>query len=735
LAPDEEKFMSDKLQAEEEKGIHLQIIDDYKEDTKTLQRHSELILRQSEERYRRITNAVTDYVYTVRLDRGQPVETVHKDTSIAVTGYSPQEFAADQNLWINMVYPEDWDAVRKQISQCISGEAIQPLEHRIICKDGTTKWVKSTLVRYIDNQGNLVSYDGLLQDITERKQAEVKLSESEQKFRSLVETSSDWIWQVDTNGIYTYSSPKAEEVLGYKSEEVIGKKFSYFAEEKEEVNGFFRQILQSQKPFERFEKKCLHKDRYTVILESSGIPIYNPSGTLAGFHGIDRDITKWKKTDEKLRTAKKDAVQAQKKLEDVNRQLEASVENAILLAQEATVADLAKSQFLANMSHEIRTPMNAIIGFSQVLAGEDLKDEQRHYVDIIRESAENLLQLINDILDFSKIEAGRIDIEIVDCSLEHLSAVIESLMRPPAIEKGLEFRILCRGKLPAQIRTDPVRLRQCLINLINNAIKFTETGHVYVNVCLEEFEGKFYIRFDVEDTGIGIPTEKQELIFEKFMQIDADSTRKYKGTGLGLAITKQLAELLGGELSLTSKPGEGSVFSLVVPANIDVKTQPVMDADGFTSKLEQEPDIPEEDKFSGQVLVAEDSPTNQMLVNLLLERLGLEVTLVEDGKGAVERALAQSFDLILMDIQMPNMNGYDATKTLRKNGLTTPIVALTAHVMKGDKEKCISAGCDDYLSKPLKRKKLVQIIRKYLPLRREALDKKIGAAKVEITNQ
>jgi len=701
---------------------------------KTVQEHSEQILRQSEERYRRITNAVTDYVYTVRFDRGRPIETVHKDTCIVVTGYSQEEFANDPHLWINMVYPEDRDAVRKQVLRCISGEDVRPLEHRIICKDGTTKWVKSTLVRHLDNQGNLVSYDGLLQDITERKLAEEKLSESEQKFRSLIETTSDWIWQLDANGIYTYSSPKTEDLLGYKPEEVIGKRFSDFvtAEEKEEVNRFFKQIRHSQKPFERFEKKCLHKDGRLVILESSGIPVYNSSGMLTGYQGIDHNITEWKKAEQELKTAKENAEQAQKGLEDLNRQLEASVERANLLAQQATVADLAKSQFLANMSHEIRTPMNAIIGFSQVLAEENLTDEQKHFIDIIRESAENLLQLINDILDFSKIEAGRLDIEIIDCSLEHLFSVVESLMRPPAIEKGLEFEVFYHGKLPAQIRTDSVRLRQCLINLINNAIKFTETGHVHINICMEQFEAKPYIRFDIEDTGIGIPAEKQKLIFEKFMQIDSDSTRKYEGTGLGLAITKQLAELLGGNLSLVSEVGKGSVFSLVIPANVDIKSQPIIDANSFINNLNQETDIPEEDKLTGRILVAEDSPTNQMFVNLLLERMGLEVTLAEDGKEAVDKALSQTFDLILMDIQMPNMNGYDATKTLRSNGIITPIVALTAHAMKGDREKCISAGCDDYLAKPIKCKKLAQIIRKYLPSKSVALTESIDPVKAEV---
>jgi len=435
--------------------------------------------------------------------------------------------------------------------------------------------------------------------------------------------------------------------------------------------------------------------------------------------------------------AKERAEKAQAELEHLNIQLEDSIKRANLMAKKAVVADLAKSQFLANMSHEIRTPMNAIIGFSEVLAEENLTDEQKHHVGIIQESAENLLQLINDILDFSKIEAGKLNIENVDCSPEQMFAILESLIRPQAKEKGLEFEILQHSPLPAKIRTDPIRLRQCLLNLINNAIKFTEKGHVYVNVSMQELEkngtAKPYIRFDVEDTGIGVPADKQEVIFETFVQADGDTTRKYGGAGLGLAITKKLTRLLGGEVSLTSEPGKGSVFSLLIPAGVDIKSQPLLNQYDSASELIRRTDTAKL-KLSGQVLVAEDSRTNQVLINLLLERLGLQVTIAEDGKETVEKALAQPFDLILMDIQMPNMNGYDATKILRKKGLTTPIVALTAHAMKGDDEKCIAAGCNDYLSKPINQKKLVKTLSKYLAAADEqSLGERIDSVKEQVS--
>jgi signal transduction histidine kinase/ActR/RegA family two-component response regulator len=396
------------------------------------------------------------------------------------------------------------------------------------------------------------------------------------------------------------------------------------------------------------------------------------------------------------------------------------------LAKDAMAANEAKSEFLANMSHEIRTPMNAIIGFSEILAEEQLTKEQRHHVQIICDSGQHLLELINDILDFSKIEAGKLDIDIVECSLGQLLAGVESLMRPAARKKNLAFEVLQCSELPAQIRTDPVRLRQCLVNLTNNAIKFTEEGHVYLNVSVE-YRGDEglcgpYIRFDVEDTGIGIPVQKQKEVFEEFMQVDGSHARKFGGTGLGLAISRQLAGLLGGELTLSSEAEAGSVFTLVVPAGVDVESGPFLDKYAFLVQLDREPagiTGAEAATFSGRVLVAEDSGANQKLAECLLKAMGLEVTIVEDGQQAVNEALSGQYDLILMDIQMPVMNGYEATRALREKSVTTPIVALTAFAMKGDRQKCIAAGCDDYIAKPIEQKRLLDTIREYLPAAKE----------------
>jgi len=397
-----------------------------------------------------------------------------------------------------------------------------------------------------------------------------------------------------------------------------------------------------------------------------------------------------------------------------NRELQNSVERANLMAREAQAASESKSQFLANMSHEIRTPMNGIIGFADVLADENMAEEHKEYVTVIRNCGRELLVLINDILDFSKIEANKLSTEITSCSLAKLLNSVESLMRPKAVEKGLELRVIESPGLPAEISTDPVRLRQCLVNLAGNAIKFTEQGHVHVNVSMHEENRQSYIHFDVEDTGIGIPKDKQGEVFEVFTQADGSHTRKYGGSGLGLSITKRLAQILGGRLTLTSIEGEGSTFSLVVPAGVDAGNAGFLDRHNLADELRADQDKSSEVVFSGRVLVAEDSSTNQRLIELLLKRMGLEVAIVEDGNEAVQKAQSMDFDLIFMDMQMPNLNGYEATKILRSKGIAAPIVALTANAMKGDDKKCLAVGCDDYISKPLDQARLIEVIGKYL---------------------
>jgi signal transduction histidine kinase/CheY-like chemotaxis protein len=389
-------------------------------------------------------------------------------------------------------------------------------------------------------------------------------------------------------------------------------------------------------------------------------------------------------------------------------------EESMLIAKiEAENAVKVKSEFLANMSHEIRTPMNSIIGFSDILAEDDMTSQQHQYVSTIRKAGSNLLNLINDILDFSKVEAGKFDIIKSKFQLIKTVNYIEAVLRPAAIKKNIDFQIIQCDKLPEFILTDQNRLIQCLTNLVNNAIKFTEEGHVYVNMSCKKMDNNDYICFDVEDTGIGIADDQLETVFESFIQADGSTSRKYGGTGLGLTITKQMAGLMGGSVTVKSKIGKGTTFSLLIPIGIDLSEAGEMDKYEFVNEISNKT-TSNCNKYSGKVLVAEDNPSNQMLIKLLLKKAGIDAVVVENGQQVIEAALKDEFDLILMDIQMPVINGFEAVKKLREDGSNMTIVALTANSMEGDEQKCIDSGFDGYLSKPINKDKLISVLDMYL---------------------
>jgi CheY-like chemotaxis protein len=384
-----------------------------------------------------------------------------------------------------------------------------------------------------------------------------------------------------------------------------------------------------------------------------------------------------------------------------------------------------KAQFLANMSHEIRAPMTAILGFADLLYCEgDISKAPRHRIEsieTIKRNGEYLLELINDILDLSKVEAGKLEAERIRCSALEVVADATSMMRVNAKSKGVPLQVEYVGPIPETIHTDPTRLRQILINMLSNAIKFTESGTIRVAVQLvgrDHDEPELQIK--VTDTGIGMTKEQIANVFKPFCQAETYTARKYGGTGLGLTISKQLAGLLGGDLRVTSEPGKGSTFSATVGTGSleGVKLQhDITEAEIEAQRITRESSLVQE-SLSSRVLLAEDGPDNQRLISRVLKKAGAEVTVADNGQIAVDLALnakakGEPYDVILMDMQMPVLNGYEATQKLRNEEYSGPVIALTAHAMSTARQECLDAGCDDYATKPIDRRKLIELVRRY----------------------
>jgi len=381
----------------------------------------------------------------------------------------------------------------------------------------------------------------------------------------------------------------------------------------------------------------------------------------------------------------------------------------------AEEASRAKTAFLANMSHEIRTPMTAILGYSDLmLSPVQTMSDRINCLQVVRRNARHLMDLINDILDISKIEAEKMTVEKIPCDVARLAVDVASMLRVRATAKQLELRVEFIGDVPEVVRTDPLRLKQVLMNLTGNAIKFTERGEIKISVAVARNGNSSRVTLEVSDTGIGMTQEQISRLFQPFVQADVSMTRKYGGSGLGLVISKRLATLMGGDLSVKSEPAKGSKFTLVVDGG------PLSDVPmrhGLTESMLavfSQPTSTEDILLHGRILLAEDGIDNQHLLTMHLTMAGAEVVVVPNGREAIDKVTSQKFDLVLMDMQMPELDGYEATSQLRRLGYKLPIIALTAHAMSGDRAKCLDAGCTDYLTKPIEKEVLLRSIDGYL---------------------
>jgi PAS domain S-box-containing protein len=564
-----------------------------------------------------------------------------------------------------------------------------------------------------------------VRDVRERRAAEMALREQQSILRNVIAHIPCAVFWKDRDSVYLGCNEQSAHDLGFETPEQVVGRTDYETTVSPEEAAFYiqcdRRVMETGQPFLNIEETQRRPDGQRIDLLTSKVPLRDADGRVTGTLGIYTDITQRKRVERELQQAK----------------------------EAAEAANRAKSEFLANMSHEIRTPMNGVLGMTELVLDTNLTSEQREYITSVQASAVSLLTIINDILDFSKIEAGKLDL---DPASFRLRDCLEDMLKPLAVracKKGLRLPCRVAAEVPDVTTGDWGRLRQVLVNLVGNAIKFTEGGEVVVSVTANDFtaedaenaeekeqncpnrgEGSTeqlnssslfsssalsafsavksvcLLHFQVSDTGIGIPADKLEAIFAPFVQADGSMTRKYGGTGLGLAISARLVELMGGRIWAESELGRGSVFHFTARLEVPVEANAAPEA---VKEVRREEDV--EPTTEGQprrrlrILMAEDNAINQRVGAAILRKHGHTVTLAGNGREALAVLESTSFDVVLMDVQMPEMDGFEATAALRRReadtGRRLPIIALTAHAMKGDRERCLAAGMDGYVSKPI----------------------------------
>jgi PAS domain S-box-containing protein len=562
----------------------------------------------------------------------------------------------------------------------------------VLRKDGRLSDVELRSTRVSIGDVSAVVTHVLDQDHHQRR-VEHALVESEQLHRELIENASDVITVIDQAGTMTYCSASVERLLGHSPSDIVGQQVVTF------VHPDDHQIVLDS---------ILHHRANPGVRHSSEIRFRHADGSWRRFEAVGaatvpnpgalrivvnaRDVTD-----------RRDA-------EEHQRALARALAAAHQAAEAATVA---KSEFLATMSHEIRTPLNAVLGLTEHLLDTTLSAEQRRHLQMVHDAGDVLLILVNDILDLSKIEADRIVLEAMPLALSWVAHGAVALFTPQAEARGLSLRVEIGPDVPGFVRGDPTRIRQVLTNLISNAVKFTEHGEIVVGVTTTAVSGTTAgVRVSVRDTGVGIPADKLDSLFTAFQQLDNSTTRTHGGSGLGLTISRRLVRLMGGELSVTSELGKGSDFSFSLTLPIEVRGARGAEASsGPTPTADAVAPAAAEQMAPLRILLAEDNPVNQQVALAILRKRGHHLTVVDDGQQALDAAALGGYDIILMDIHMPNLDGIAATAAIRQlsQGASVPIVAVTADASPAERERCLAAGMDDFLTKPYTAKALYSI--------------------------
>jgi PAS domain S-box-containing protein len=643
-------------------------------------------LVESEEHYRRFVENAGVVSFTSD-DMG--CFTFTSSQAESLTGYSTDELKGKH--FTELVHPEHLMKVVEHYAKQVNEQLHETtLVFPIVHKTGQMKWVEQDTI-LLQKEGKIIGYQSVVKDVTEKVAMDRRIQDMERdqkeyqlKVQAILDNTPLAIYVKDMEGKYILINRKFRDCFNVTDEDVIGKTI-YDLHEKGALEKYLdadRQVIQTGKPIEIEDVLKFTNGVHNVL--TLKFPLFDANNKMFGISGFINDISETVRYREELISARK----------------------------RAETAESLQEQFLANMSHEIRTPMNGIIGMTNLLQKTELKHPQRDYVQIIKQSSDNLLVLINDILDLSKIKAGKISIEKIPFNLQSSLHSLTATFKLKAEEKNIHFSFIVHPDVPTTVKGDPYRLSQILSNLMSNAMKFTDKGSVTLDVTLKEVKDNLaHLCFKVIDTGIGIEEKNIHYIFESFAQESVSTTRKYGGTGLGLTITKQLVELQKGSIEITSEPGIGSTFSVILPFIIS-SNQEV--SESIMPEIKPIKDIYD---FSGKnVLIVEDNEINRIVLHSNLKQYNLNVTMAFNGLEAVNHLKNNpNIDLILMDLHMPEMDGYEATSYIRNElKLSIPIVILTASAMRNEKQKSVELGANEYLTKPFKPEDLHACLEQFL---------------------